>query len=191
MPWQPVLETDRLILRPFEPADAPLVQVLAAAREIADTTLTIPHPYPDGAAAAWIATHQPAWQAGSGATYAITLRDTQTLVRTIGLHIMKAHACAELGYWIAVPCWNQGYCTEALRAVLAFAFDSLKLHRIQARHFMRNPPSGRVMQKVGMRFEGTLRGAVRKWDRFEDVALYGLLASDVAAGADSRREAGT
>jgi RimJ/RimL family protein N-acetyltransferase len=191
MPAQPVLETDRLILRPFEPADAPLVQVLAGAREIADTTLTIPHPYPDGTAAAWIATHEPAWQAGSGATYAITRRGARTLVGAIGLHIIKAHGCAELGYWIAVAHWNQGYCTEAVRAVAAFGFDSLKLHRIQARHFTRNASSGRVMQKAGMRYEGVLRGAIRKWDAFEDVAVYGLLASDAASGTDSRYEAGT
>jgi RimJ/RimL family protein N-acetyltransferase len=52
------------------------------------------------------------------------------------------------------------------------------LHRIDARHLTRNPLSGRVMQKSGMRYEGVQRGAIRKWDRFEDVALYGLLASD-------------
>lgn len=178
MPEQPTLETDRLILRPFVAADAPLVQMSAGAREVADTTLSIPHPYPDGAAAAWIATHQSAWEAGTSVTYAITLRDAGALIGAVGMTIVNAHACAELGYWVAIPYWNQGYCTEAARAVVTFGFDALGLHRIQAHHLTRNPSSGRVMQKIGMRQEGVHRDAIRKWDRFEDVAFYGLLASE-------------
>jgi ribosomal-protein-alanine N-acetyltransferase len=174
----PTLETDRLILRAFRLEDAAAVKAFCGTREIADTTLAIPHPYPDGAASAWIATHQPAWQAGTGATFAITARDVGALVGAIGLTITKEHASAELGYWIAIPSWNQGYCTEAARAVVAFGFDSLKLHRIQAHHLTRNPSSGRVMQKIGMRTEGLRRDAIRKWGRFEDIACYGLLSSD-------------
>jgi len=176
----PVLDTARLILRPFAAADAPLVEALAGAREIADTTLAIPHPYPAGAAAGWIGTHAAAWQRGAGVTYAITLRPDGALVGAIGLTVNQAHACGELGYWIAVPCWNRGYCTEAARAVVAFGFDTLRLHRIQAHHLTRNPPSGRVMQKIGMQREGVHREAIRKRDRFEDIAVYGILAADDA-----------
>ena len=57
---------------------------------------------------------------------------------------------AELGYWIGVPWWNRGYATEAGRALLDFGFGTLGLHRIMAHHMMRNPASGRVMQKLGM-----------------------------------------
>lgn len=67
---RPVLRTARLELRPFVLEDAPRVTELAGAREIADTTLTIPHPYPEGAAEGWIAAHQQAWEAGSGLTLA-------------------------------------------------------------------------------------------------------------------------
>jgi RimJ/RimL family protein N-acetyltransferase len=69
--------------------------------------------------------------------------------------------------------------------VLTFGFGELRLHRIQARHLTRNPPSGRVLQKIGMRLEGVLREAVRKWDRFEDLAVYGVLASDWTATGDT------
>jgi len=61
-----------------------------------------------------------------------------------------------------------------------FAVGPLRLHRIQARHLTRNPASGRVMQKLGMRMEGVARDAVRKWGRFEDRAVYAILASDSA-----------
>jgi [ribosomal protein S5]-alanine N-acetyltransferase len=153
------------------------VQRLAGAREIADTTLTVPHQYPDGAAEAWIATHEPAWEYRTGVTYAITEADGD-LVGAIGLALTPPHAVAELGYWIAVPAWGRGFATEAAVALCDFAFGVLGVHRIQARHLMRNPASGRVMQKLGMQCEGVLRGAVRKWDRFEDLALYAVLAHE-------------
>jgi len=175
---QPTLETPRLRLRPFTPADAPAVQALAGAREVADTTLTVPHPYPDGAAEAWVATHRPAWEAGTSITYAVTEAAGGSLVGAVGLEITPVNASAELGYWVAVPAWGRGYATEAAAALCGYAFAALGVHRIQARHFVRNPASGRVMQKLGMRFEGVLRGAVRKSGRFEDLALYAVLAPE-------------
>ena len=182
---QPLLQTPRLVLRPFELADAPDVQRLAGAREIADTTLRIPHPYPDGAAAEWIKTHGPAWERGAGVSYAITLREAPAVVGAIGLEIARHSSWGELGYWVAVSNWNRGYCTEAARTVLAFGFNELLLHRIQARHLTRNPASGRVLQKIGMRLEGIHREAVRKWDRFEDLAVYGVLETDGTATHDA------
>src|SRR5205085_888057 len=84
MSSQPTLETPRLILRPFVAADGPAVERLAGAREVADTTLTIPHPYPPGGGAAWIATHAKAWDAGVAATFAMVDRATNELVGCIG-----------------------------------------------------------------------------------------------------------
>jgi RimJ/RimL family protein N-acetyltransferase len=181
---QPVLRTARLILRPFEAGDAPEVERLAGAREIADTTLSVPHPYPSGGAASWIATHPARWAERSDIVYAITLAATGELIGAMNLAIAPAHSRAELGYWIGLPWWNNGYCTEAARAFVAFGFDTLGLHRIEARHFVRNPASGRVLVKLGMRFEGVHRDAVRKWERFEDMAYYGRLVTD---GDDTAR----
>ena len=83
-----------------------------------------------------------------------------------------------MGYWIGLPYWNNGYCTEAARAVVDFAFTDLGLHRIFAHHLVRNPASGRVMQKIGMRFEGIHRDAIKKWDKYEDIAAYAILADE-------------
>lgn len=161
--------------------DAPVVRELAGAREIAETTLLIPHPYPAGAAERWIGSHMAEWTAGTGVTLAITEKADGTLVGAIGLSVIPAHSRGELGYWVTVPRWNRGYCTEAAEAMLGFAFEALALHRVEARHYTRNPASGRVLQKLGMTLEGIHREAVRKWDRFEDLAIYAILERDWAA----------
>jgi [ribosomal protein S5]-alanine N-acetyltransferase len=174
---QPVLDTPRLVLRPFEARDGADVERLAGDRAVADTTQNIPHPYPPGGAVGWIATHPATWAAGEGASYAITDRDTDTLVGAIGLAINAMNDSAELGYWIGAPYWNRGYASEAAAAIIEFGFG-LGLHRIQARHLVRNPASGRVMQKAGMTYEGVLRQAAKKWGRFEDVAMYAVLVGE-------------
>lgn len=175
---QPLLTTERLILRPFRPSDAQRVQELAGKREVADTTLTIPHPYPDGAAEAWIAKHAAEWRDGKSAVYAVTEEAGGALVGAIGLSIDRQHANAELGYWIAPEAWNRGYATEAGAAILSLAFERLGLQRVDARHFLRNESSGRVMQKLGMKLEGIHRQSLKKWDVFEDAARYAIVRED-------------
>jgi RimJ/RimL family protein N-acetyltransferase len=175
---QPSLQTDRLCLRPFDLTDASAVQRLAGAFEVADTTLNIPHPYRDGMAEAWILTHNQLFHAGLLATFAVTLRQENTLIGAVGLRVELTHERAELGYWIGVPYWRQGYCTEAAREAVRYGFEGLGLRRIHASHLSRNPASGRVMQKLGMQHEGRLRQHIRKWDRFEDLEKYGILASE-------------
>lgn len=177
-----MLLTERLRLRPFAAADAPAVRRLAGVREVADTTRLIPHPYPEGAAEAWIATHPRLHEEGRALTLALEARDGGRLCGAIGLRLEKEDGHAELGYWIAVADWGRGLCTEAARAVVDFGFRELGLHRIWANHFARNPASGRVLQKVGLTREGVLRQHLRKWDAFEDVVCYGILRSEWRRG---------
>ena len=172
---QPTLTTERLILRPFVDDDAFDVERLAGMREIADTTLNIPHPYPHGGAAEWIRIQAPAWSDGTCATFAVVGRKTGALVGAMSLMIKREHRRAELGYWIALDCWNLGYATEASQRVIDFGFELLGLHRIEARHFMRNPASGRVMKKLGMQQEGVERDWAIKWNRFESLVVYSIL----------------
>ena len=174
----PTLTTDRLILRPFRLADAPDVQRLAGAREIAENTLMIPHPYPDGAAAEWIALHQKLFDEEKEVVLAITVRESGELAGTIGLMLKLLHDKAEIGYWIGMPYWGRGYATEAARAIVKYGFEEWSLHRVEALHFTRNPGSGRVLQKLGMRHEGTARGDIKKWGEYVDTALYGVLRDE-------------
>ncbi|HEY4671539.1 MAG TPA: GNAT family N-acetyltransferase [Gemmatimonadaceae bacterium] len=184
---QPTLTTERLTLRPFVADDAFDVERIAGQRQIADTTLNIPHPYPHGGAAEWIRLHAPAWIDGTSATFAIVGQKTGALMGAISLIIKREHQRAELGYWIAVDCWNRGYATEATRRILDFGFETLGLHRIESRHFLRNPASGRVMQKSGMKQEGIERDLVMKWDHFESLALYSILEPEWRASRTTGR----
>jgi len=171
----PTIETERLLLRAFELSDAKDVQRLAGDRAIADTTLNIPHPYEDGMAEEWISTHQPKFKAGELSSFAIVLKTSDKLIGAIGLEIFPRFERAGLGYWIGRPYWKNGYCTEAGRAVIRYGFSVLKLNRIHAAHLTRNPASGRVMHNIGMAHEGRSRQHAKKWDKFEDLELYGIL----------------
>ena len=177
----PTLETERLVLRPFSLQDAATVQQLAGDVAVADTTLNIPHPYLDGMAEDWISKHGEAFAKLEGLTLAITRKSDGSVVGAISLIGIADGHRAELAYWIGKPYWNQGFCTEAGRAVVRFAFRDLGLLRVHAWHFGRNPASGRIMRKLGMRHEGTLRQHVRKWDECEDLELYGILKQEWAA----------
>ena len=141
-------------------------------------TTNVPHPYEDGMAEEWIGGHEAAFQKGSEIVFAITLR-SGGLAGAIGLSINGKHRRGELGYWIGKPFWNNGYCTEAVGAVVRYGFEELGLNRIEARHMTTNPASGRVMAKAGMKLEGVLRQQLLRSDSFEDMAIYAILASDL------------
>ena len=173
----PTLRTARLVLRAFHASDAPAVQSYASDKAIAATTLNIPHPYTLEMAEEWIGTHQEAFDTGQAIQLAIALSDLGKLIGAIGLNIKPAHERAEVGYWIGKPHWGKGYCTEAVMAVVQYGFDSLGFERIFATHFRKNPASGRVMQKAGMKYEGRLRHHVMKWGEFNDLEVYSLLRS--------------
>lgn len=174
----PTLETTRLRLRPFAASDAPLVRELAGDARVAAPTLNIPHPYPSDLAARWIAGHVAAAAEGRFYTFAIADRAAAALFGAITLRVEAAHARAELGYWLGVPYWGRGYMSEAARRVTAFGFAVLGLHRIQATCLPGNPASARVLEHVGMRGEGLLRGYVRKDGRYDDLLMYAILRDE-------------
>jgi RimJ/RimL family protein N-acetyltransferase len=174
----PTLRTERLVLRPFTSADAGAVTTLVSPREIAVSTISIPHPYDRSMAEAWLATLEGAFERGESLTLAVTLRDGGSLVGCVGLSIDGRNRRGEIGYWTGLEYWGRGYCTEAAAAVVRHGFEVLGLHRIVAHHMTRNPASGRVMQKLGMRHEGTLRGHVLKWGVHEDLEVYGLMRDE-------------
>ena len=181
---QPVLRTERLILRAFTLDDALAVNELLADKEIAANTQLIPFPYTVQMAVEWIEPQTKAWQEGRAAVFTLCLSSQSeqgTVIGAVGLEIDSAHERAEMGYWVGKKYWGSGYCTEAATAVIDFGFKQLGLNRVFAYHMLRNGASGRVMQKLGMTQEGTLNQHVKKWGKFEDVALYGILRRSAGA----------
>ena len=127
----------------------------------------------------WIATHAEAWAHRVNLALAICRREAEDApIGAVSLHFNNTHRHGELGYWVGVPWWRVGYATEAAKALTAYGFLQLDLHRIQGRHFTRNPASGRVLQKVGMQLEGIQRDAFLRWNQFENVAVHSILASE-------------
>src|SRR5262245_9728187 len=119
----PQLATERLLLRPFAAGDGSRVERLAGRREVADTTLAIPHPYPAGGGAQWIGTHAAAWARRENLALAICNRTSpDQLLGAISLHLSLPHSHGELGYWIGVDNWGKGFATEAAQALAAYAF---------------------------------------------------------------------
>jgi ribosomal-protein-alanine N-acetyltransferase len=176
------LRTSRLLLRSLEEQDIPALMRLAGAREIAATTLNIPHPYSEDDARNFLAHGDEEFRAGRSAIFAITILTGGELCGAVVLTIAPMHCRAELGYWIGVPYWGRGFATEAASAVLAFGFEKLALHRIHAHHFAGNMASRRVLEKIGMRHEGHSREHIRKWDWVIDTENYGMLTTEFRGG---------
>ena len=179
IPWpqlQPTLETQRLILRAYTPDDAEDLQCLVSDFAIADTTLNIPHPYPDGAAAKYIAELAPKYAQQTNVCFAVTLKRDGKFIGAVSLQPPITFRRAELGYWIGQPYWNQGYMSEAAAAAVQFGFDTLKLHKLTSGYFARNAASARVQQKIGFVQEGILRQHVIRWNRFEDLVVTAKFA---------------
>ena len=176
----PTLHTARLTLRPFVLHDADTVQMLAGDYTVYRTTANLPHPYEAGMAERWIVTHAHEFYQTGHVTLAITLAATGELIGCVGLINRAQHQQAELGYWIGVPYWGQGYATEAVQAVIQYGFSVMDLHKIKARHLAMNTASGRVMQKAGMHYEATLRDDVLKDGVYHDVLQYAIWQNAVA-----------
>lgn len=184
----PVLMSKRLILKPFTFEEAHDVQHLAGHREVAATTLNIPHPYEDGMADQWIRRHEKEFCEGTSLTLAIFTKEPEQLVGAIGMAIDRKNDRGTLGYWIGREFWNRGYCTEATRVIVEYSFQILDLHRIYAMHFAGNKSSGRVMEKMGMKREGLLREHVKKWGEYHHLVLYGLMKEEFFGQLEEERE---
>lgn len=148
------IRTDRLLLRPLWPEDAPAVARGLGDWDVARMLSRAPHPFAVRDAETFIA----GLPATPTPVFAVLARAEAgvPLVGGIGLH-RDADGAMELGYWLHRAAWGRGYATEAGRAVLELAFEGLRLPRVVASHFHDNPVSGRVLAKLGFRQVGMAR----------------------------------
>jgi len=110
----------------------------------------------------------------------IILKGTEKAVGNISVvELHNRHQYAEIGYGIGPKYWNRGLATEALQAVIRFLFETVEVHRIEARHVTGNPASGRVMEKAGMTLEGELRDCYKMKDgTFYNTRIYSILRDE-------------
>jgi len=170
------LTTDRLILRPYRESDFEAVHEYGSDPEVVRYTSFGPNTEEDTRSflrrALEAAQEEPRLDYG----FAIILQAENRLIGGCGLHRSGTHPrIAELGYVLHRNYWGRGYATEAARALLAFGFEELSLHRIFARCDPANVASARIMEKIGMQREGHLREAEWHKERWWDLLLYAIL----------------
>ena len=145
------IRTNRLVLRPLRSSDAGPIALYASDARLARMTAAIPHPYPPGAAAAYIEGSLNGRRGEEVWAIDATPAGGEELIGAIGL---KA-ATGELGYWVGAPYWNAGYATEAVEALVQHLFSARGLEALTAGAFRDNAPSAAVLAKAGFRDSGT------------------------------------
>ncbi|MBE5787089.1 MAG: GNAT family N-acetyltransferase [Clostridiales bacterium] len=174
----PELETERLRLRPLRMSDARDMYAYARDPQVSRHVLWDAHENL-GQSRQFLRASIRQYRMGMPGSFAIELKSSGRMIGTIGFMWVNAeHRSAEVGYSLGREYWNKGLMTEALRAVIGFGFDTMRLHRIEAQHDVANPASGRVMAHVGMVQEGILRHRVMNKGKYVDVAVYAILESD-------------
>lgn len=146
--------TKRLTLRPGWPEDAPAVVRAIGHEEVVRMLAKAPWPYRLADASTFLSRPRPASEA-----FFLILSHECDYPRPIGgIGLAPDEGGHELGYWLAPDAWGRGYATEAGRAVVAIARHALGLKHLHSGHFVDNPASGRVLQKLGFRATGQVRG---------------------------------
>jgi RimJ/RimL family protein N-acetyltransferase len=147
------VRTERLLLRPGWSQDAPALFQAIGDERIVRNLATAPWPYRREDAEAWLATERKASELSP--LIFLCTGAAPELIGGVGLG-RRPTGELEFGYWIGRRHWGRGYATEAGRAVLAAARHSLRLKRLDAGHFLDNPASGRVLEKLGFRATGRI-----------------------------------
>jgi ribosomal-protein-alanine N-acetyltransferase len=178
--WRPpVLETARLRLRPFDPSDVPALFAVASNPNVTRFTLWDAHRNLDDSRAFIDEYAFGRYLEGLPDPFAIEIKASRELIGATGAHwATQPNRCMEFGYWLAEPLWGRGLATEAARALVDHVFAAYPVERVQAHFIEGNPASGRVLEKVGMRFEGIRRKALFHRERFWDLHCYSGLRGE-------------
>lgn len=179
----PVLTTPRLRLRALGPGDAERIFRIQSDPEV--TRYFGRAPFTAVAEAEErIATAIASVREHTSIRWGITLEDSGELLGTAGFwNWNKPHRWAEIGYELLPAFWGRGIMTEALRAILAFGFESMDLHRVTAQIDPENLASARVLERLGFTREGQHRQNWYYDGRFTDTAVYGLLRGELKPAA--------
>ena len=173
------LETERLILRRFVNEDAAaMYKNWASDEDVTKYLMWSTHSSPEISRRVtedWVNSYsdEKFYQ------WAIVPKDTGEPIGGISVvHMNEDVSMVHIGYCIGKKWWHQGITSEALAAVMDFLFDVVDVNRIESRHDPRNPNSGKVMQKCGMKYEGTLHSSDWNNQGLCDACYYALLKSE-------------
>lgn len=177
------LETERLILRPIRNSDAKSAQEQINNLNVSKWLLVVKYPYTLKDYKEWLKISQKKWKAKEKTdyTFGVELKSEKKMIGCFGLHhVDKRQGTATTGYWLGEKYWKKGYGTEAYNAVLDFAFNKLKLRRIEAEVYPGNPSSGKLQKKFGAKLEGYKRksNVCLADGKIKDVEIYGLLKEE-------------
>lgn len=174
----PTLETERLTLRVIAPGDEDAICAVTSDQEVSDNTSTLPFPYERSDAEAFIERVRQGIESGTEVCFGVRLRETGTLIGTMGVVLTTEHERGDIGYLFGREYWGQGYASEACAAVVAYAFSAFDIHKLTAAWYGDNPASGRVLEKCGFMREGMQREHYIRGGRRRDSVSMGLLRSE-------------
>ncbi|MEY9965732.1 RimJ/RimL family protein N-acetyltransferase [Streptacidiphilus sp. MAP12-16] len=182
-----ILETPRLILRPFAAEDAPRVYRECQDEEI-QRWIPVPVPYTAEDARIFVGEVCPVgWREGTMLNFGSFTRDGGALVSSMGVHlgVARPEGVAEIGFWTAREHRGRGYTAEAASTVCRWAFLALEVQRMEWLAIVGNAGSRAVAEKVGFTVEGTLRSRLNHRGVLRDAWIGSLLPSDLASDLPS------
>ncbi len=174
----PTLSTKRLCLKIPDKKYIKEMTILANDKEVSKNLSSLPYPYNEEDAKKWIESAMKKFEDKMLMSFVITDKQEGYYMGNIDLIFSHDHNHATLGYWLGKPYWGKGYMSEAVRELIRYGFEVLKLHRIASHHFHTNPASGRVMQKAGMTPEGIRREHFKKAEVYLDIHDWGILREE-------------
>ena len=186
----PTLTTERLVLRPMRTSDAYDMYEYACREDVTEFLLWSPHPTV-GYTRDYLAYIESRYATCEFYDWAITLADNKKMIGTVGFtRIDTPHNCAEIGYVLNPEFHHLGLALEAVTKIVSFGFDTLSLHRIEARFMQGNTPSLHLMEKLGMSFEGYRRDSMLVKGSYRTIGTCAILQNEwLARDAKDARDA--
>lgn len=179
----PQIETDRLILRKLKMQDASDLFVFTSKPSVSKCLTWSPHITIEDTKY-FINSVLKKYESDKVSQWAIEYKNNNKVIGTAGfVKYESAHAKAEQAYLLSDEFWNMGIMTEALKKIIQTGFNSLSLNRIEAKCFVKNISSEKVMKKIGMQYEGLLREYAYIKGVFRDYKLYSILKREYEDGS--------
>jgi len=179
MPTLPTIEGERVLIRQLTRRDAEDFWQLANDKQVAKWLANLPHPYSLEDGYAFIRRSHGQIRRRSDFAFGIVPHEIGTVVGVVGFHNFdQRNRKIAVGYWLGRKYWRKGYVFEAVRLACRWAFDELRVNRVQARVMARNEASSKLLLKLGFQYEGTWRMAEQMKGRWHDMKWFGLLKKD-------------